>query len=221
MHRNRKHLKRRTARTLVLLVAWFCVIACGFAYLANYSNTPCDLGEPPQVFSKEILGRLFEGETREGSYYLVMGIHPHCPCTRATLGELNELIAKCRGKLTCSILVFHPSEEDSSWYQTDLWSTAQAMPDTGVVPDVDGRLCRELNLLTSGGVVLCDAHGNRLFYGGITASRGHQGDNLGSDAILSCIRTGRADRDHTKVFGCALNSFNDEDDSALQPGGAS
>jgi hypothetical protein len=43
-----------------------------------------------------------------------------------------------------------------------------------------------------------------VFSGGITASRGHEGDNAGRAAIEQLVRHERADRLSTWVFGCAL-----------------
>jgi hypothetical protein len=46
--------------------------------------------------------------------------------------------------------------------------------------------------------------GKLLFSGGITASRGHEGDNVGRSAIVSFILNGHAPVNHTPVFGCSL-----------------
>jgi hypothetical protein len=46
--------------------------------------------------------------------------------------------------------------------------------------------------------------GRLLFAGGITSSRGHQGDNAGLDRVLSLVRGGKAERSESSVFGCGL-----------------
>jgi hypothetical protein len=57
---------------------------------------------------------------------------------------------------------------------------------------------------TSGTILLYDYHGNLLFKGGITGSRGHAGDNLGEDAIASLCLGQAAATNQTPVFGCSL-----------------
>ncbi|HLB76837.1 MAG TPA: hypothetical protein VJO72_07370, partial [Candidatus Dormibacteraeota bacterium] len=46
--------------------------------------------------------------------------------------------------------------------------------------------------------------GRLLFQGGITATRGHEGDSFGQERIASLLTTGAADRADAPVFGCAL-----------------
>ncbi len=45
----------------------------------------------------------------------------------------------------------------------------------------------ELGSSTSGQVLLYDPSGRLAFSGGITAARGHVGDNAGSDAIVGLV----------------------------------
>ena len=46
--------------------------------------------------------------------------------------------------------------------------------------------------------------GRLLFRGGITPSRGHEGDNAGRRRIASLLANGSADGRQTRVFGCPL-----------------
>jgi hypothetical protein len=43
-----------------------------------------------------------------------------------------------------------------------------------------------------------------LFQGGITASRGHEGENAGENAIVAIVNGRAAPQNKTLVFGCAL-----------------
>jgi hypothetical protein len=52
--------------------------------------------------------------------------------------------------------------------------------------------------------MLYGSEGNLLFSGGITAARGHEGDNAGRSAIISCLTKSEAERNQTPVFGCSL-----------------
>jgi hypothetical protein len=58
----------------------------------------------------------------------------------------------------------------------------------------------------SGLTMLYNADGKLLFSGGITASRGHSGDNVGRSSIVSLVTCGTSERTRTPVFGCALRT---------------
>jgi hypothetical protein len=70
--------------------------------------------------------------------------------------------------------------------------------------DQGGREAGLFGAATSGQTDLYDAHGTLKFSGGITAARGHAGDNAGRDALAAWISTGTAHRPGAPVFGCAL-----------------
>jgi len=70
--------------------------------------------------------------------------------------------------------------------------------------DDDGVEAARFGAATSGQVILYDRDGRLLFSGGITASRGHAGDNDGRDAIVSLLGGGRGTRHSSPVFGCSL-----------------
>ena len=72
--------------------------------------------------------------------------------------------------------------------------------------DGDGQEARLFHAVTSGQTVLYDSQGRLLFSGGITASRGHSGDNAGRSAIVSLVNAEVPDRTETLVFGCPLFS---------------
>jgi hypothetical protein len=103
---------------------------------------------------------------------LVLAVHPHCPCTRATLGELAIIAARCPNKIQTEILLYRPSGFDPEWSDTDLRQTAMQIPGTAVLDDRDGAEAQRFGAATSGQAFLYDQAGRLLFKGGITASRG-------------------------------------------------
>jgi hypothetical protein len=80
------------------------------------------------------------------------------------------------------------------------------MPDVKVVDDPDSEMARRFGAGVSGQVLLYDASGHLAFNGGITASRGHFGDNDGLDAVLAILRDQTPYRRTSPVFGCSLYS---------------
>jgi hypothetical protein len=130
--------------------------------------------------------------------------HPHCPCTRASLGELARLMAQAQGRVTAYVLFVKPSDFPDGWEKTDLLTSASAIPGVTVVRDDEGVEAGRFRAATSGQTMLYDAGGKLLFSGGITSARGHEGDNAGRAAIVSLLTTDEAGQGGTPVFGCPL-----------------
>jgi hypothetical protein len=73
-----------------------------------------------------------------------------------------------------------------------------------IIDDVGGREAARYGIVTSGHVLLFDPSGARLFSGGITGSRAHEGDNDGAEAVVRLVMgSGPAVPAHP-VFGCAV-----------------
>jgi hypothetical protein len=81
---------------------------------------------------------------------------------------------------------------------------AKALPHARVHWDDGGKEAMRFGAATSGYVVLFNTGGSLLFRGGVTASRGHEGDNAGFDSLLVSLRSGVPARASSRVFGCGL-----------------
>ena len=132
--------------------------------------------------------------------------HPQCPCTRASVAELAQVMARVQGKVRAYVLFYTPPESSVEWQDTDLRRSAAQIPGVTVLSDIDGAEGQRFGAETSGHTFLFDSKGHLLFNGGITASRGHSGDNAGESALISLINDHKTDRAETFVFGCALKS---------------
>jgi hypothetical protein len=187
---------------LILLtsaVVWMFAVSTGLWILWGYENTPGVSAEPPALWPDgSRIPRAHEHAT------LVLLAHPHCPCTRATIGELASLMAHTQGRLTAYVLFLKPAGFSDDWEKTDLWQSAASIPGVTAVVDDEGTEAQRFHSVTSGQAVLYDAEGRLLFSGGITGSRGHSGDNAGRSAVESLVNTGVAERAQTFVFGCPL-----------------
>lgn len=135
---------------------------------------------------------------------LLLLAHPQCSCTRATLGELAEALARA-GSLPKTYVVFlKPSSMPDGWEKTDLWKQAASLPNTIVLRDDDGREAQRFGAATSGQTLLYDANGRLLFSGGITGARGHAGDNAGRASLVALLNRRPHSHASTNVFGCSL-----------------
>jgi hypothetical protein len=135
---------------------------------------------------------------------LVLFAHPKCPCTRATIGELNRIMTQCNGQLVAHVLFLQPSGFTTDWVHSGLWTTASAIPGVTVQVDPEDSIGQKFGAETSGYVLLYNPAGQLLFSGGITGSRGHAGDNAGEDSIIALVNGQNSGVTHTLVYGCSL-----------------
>ncbi|MEY2520218.1 MAG: hypothetical protein QOF24_1977 [Verrucomicrobiota bacterium] len=168
--------------------------------MLKYESTPGPVGVVSHIWpSTSTIHRT------AGRPTLVMLAHPRCPCTRASVGELAQIMAESQGKLSAYVLFMKPSGSGTEWDQTDLCRSAAEIPGVTVVSDADGIEARRFGAETSGHTFLFSADGRLLFSGGITASRGHAGGNAGESAVLAAINDASPKAARTMVFGCALS----------------
>lgn len=135
---------------------------------------------------------------------LVFLAHPQCVCTRASIGELAEALARAGTHPKTYVVFLKPSSFADGWEKSGLWEAASALPDTTVLRDDDGVEAKRFGAVTSGQTMVYDAGGGLLFSGGITAARGHAGDNEGRTAVVSLLDHLETHHRTTNVFGCSL-----------------
>jgi hypothetical protein len=179
--------------------AWALMTGAGIRLLWNYENDPGPAVTAPSNWPSD--SRIRPAADRPT---LIMLAHPHCPCTRASIGELARLMTQAQGRVTAYVLFLKPAGSADDWERTDLWQSAASIPGVNVFVDNDGAEARRFHAVTSGQTALYDVEGQLQFSGGITASRGHSGDNAGRSAIVSLLNAGDAERTETSVFGCPL-----------------
>jgi hypothetical protein len=184
------------------VVLWIAVVGAGMATLWGYATTSGAAGDVPSTWPAA--SRL-ERPTRRDS--LLVFLHPRCPCSRATVYELARVMARTPGRFDAHAVFIRPAETDPGWAQTDLLGSARAIPGLEVAIDENGADAKLFGVATSGHVLLYGRSGNLLFSGGITAARGHAGDNAGAGSLIA-IADGRPvdSSGRMPVFGCELFS---------------
>lgn len=189
----------RWAGVAIPIAVWAVVVTVGMLLLARYSLGPGKAADARAVWPASSLVPRVAGQSS-----LVMIAHPRCPCTRASLSELAILMAHSAGRVSAVVLFVRPPNTSAEWNDTDLIRTARAIPGVTVVVDSAGREASRFGAATSGQVFLYDAQGELRFSGGITAGRGHAGDNPGRTTLQAQIIDGQPGRSMTDVFGCGL-----------------
>jgi hypothetical protein len=178
---------------------WLAAVATGLGLMAVYANRPGAAAQAPAEWPMS--SRLHR---RPGAAVLVMLAHPRCDCTRASLTELAELMARMPRRADAFVVFIKPQGVTGDWEQTDLWRQAARIPGVTVVRDDGGVEAARFGSQTSGQTLLYDAGGRLVFDGGTTGSRGHVGENAGVDAIIARLGETTRDRASTPVYGCDL-----------------
>jgi hypothetical protein len=180
-------------------VLWLMAVGVGLARLWDYSLSPGAPGDAPLRWPAS--SRI---ERVPGQFTVVVAAHPQCPCSRATIGELSQLMTWKRGRVTALVLFVRPVGFTDDWVESDLWRSAAAIPGVTPIRDDEGVEARRFGAVTSGQTMVYDAEGRLVFSGGVTGARGHYGDNRGLAAALAALNGEEPGPRESPVFGCAL-----------------
>lgn len=187
----------RCFRLSLLASVWITAVAVGFFLLLDYKQVAGEASTPPATWPEQS-----SLPTPAGRPTLLVFSHPHCPCTRATFRELEQILAQVHFRIDVRVIFVGVSDEPAASEKISILSSAQ-LPLAEIYCD-EGELARQFRVKTSGHVLFYNAHGELRFSGGVTASRGHEGDSCGGIALTSWIRTGAGDLETAPVFGCPL-----------------
>lgn len=183
----------------VALVGWLTIVCGATILMTRYSNTPGNNGPAPASWPKD--SRLSLDSNRPT---LLMFVHPHCPCTRASLGELDRLLAEISKQPAVQVVCVKPAGTAPDWSSTDLTREAASIRGVKVFLDDCGLEAQRFHAQTSGQTLLYRPNGDLKFQGGITVARGHAGDNPGRAALRELLQEGHSKQVKTAVFGCGL-----------------
>src|SRR5437773_2149652 len=156
----------------LMIVAWSACAALGLVKMLNYELTPAATRTAASHWPAAT--QICRDPSRPT---LLLFLHPRCPCSRATLAEMERLIASCGDQFALQIVFVRPPGAGEAWEKTDLYRAAEKVSGATVRCDIDGMEAALFGATTSGEALLYAADGQLLFRGGLTPSRGHEGDN--------------------------------------------
>jgi hypothetical protein len=188
----------RFCLAVILGFVWIGGSGIGLAKLGAYSNTPGQSGKIFSAWPKK------SSINRKQPFTLLLFLHPACSCSNATLEELDSLLAKAEPRPETYVIFTSPKRWSINKIQSDLWKKATAIPGVQVLIDSMSIESKLFGAKTSGQVYLFNSHGEMKFAGGITAARGHAGDNQGKANVLDILKNENKKIATTNVFGCAL-----------------
>lgn len=189
-----------------IIAVWLVVVCCGLVALGKYQAQPGAKGRSPNEWPRdsEIL-------PARNVYNLVISLHPHCPCSSATVEELGAILAHTHNSMHVQILMFSPEGEKVEWTKSPLSDAVARLPHTTIRVDGGGKEAARFGSLTSGAAQLFAPDGRLVFHGGITASRGHAGENAGADSIIKYANGENCRLAETAVYGCSIRRHEHEE----------
>lgn len=195
----------RTPRTqwrwLLLVAGWLTLLGGGLYVRFDHGSSPGAVGVTPALFPQASrVPRSSAGST------LLMFVHPECPCTRASLRELRTLLAHTHVDVQPVLVVAPLLDANTRWEETPAAKLALEIRGLRIYQDGDEAEAARFGAQTSSHVVLYDRQGLLQFAGGITASRGHEGDNMGLQLLRARLTKSNAETARHAVFGCPLSS---------------
>lgn len=194
-------MKRRALVTALLIAAgliWAATVGAMYRAVRRFETTPGRGASARTMWPAR--SRIVPVRDR---WTLVMLIHPHCSCTRASLQELERIIEMADPSLQTYVVVYRPADFKAGWEKTETFEAAKRLQRAHVIVDPDGAEARLFGGFTSGQTFLYDREGVLRFSGGITSLRGHAGVNRGSMDVVDIVRS-KAQQGTHPVFGCAI-----------------
>ncbi|HEY1191700.1 MAG TPA: hypothetical protein VGE74_28970 [Gemmata sp.] len=184
--------------TLVWLTGalWLFVVSAGFWAWERYEVTAGPVRAPEGAAPAP------PNERAPAGWRLTVFVHPHCPCSRASLGELGAL-ARAVPDLAVRVLFVLPWGTEPGWVAGESWDLVARVPGAARGVDRGGSEARRLGAETSGHAVLTDPMGRIAFRGGLTRARGRVGESPGTRAVQDWVR-GSTGAPTSPVFGCPL-----------------
>lgn len=187
------------------IVLWLGLIVTGISDINLYTASP---GKSDEAVSSCPKDSLIEANI-DASHLLVF-VHPHRPCSRSTVRELEQVLVMAP-QIQATFVVFSDQDDNSSWHKSELVNHAGQL--AAVHVDQDGQEARRFGVRTSGHAMLFAADGKCLFGRGVTIGRSHEGDSPGKlvliDALLEQGTADRMDRNFA-ASGCPVQRAEEE-----------
>jgi hypothetical protein len=176
--------------------AWCACVALGMHATLRYSFSASPMAAAPDVWPADSSAPL-DGERPT----LLVFLHPYCPCSAATVTEIGRIVRSHPGGFDLQIRFCDVDGGDVS--DTPLWRAAAGIPGARLQIST-GDEVRRFGVRTSGESLAYSPDGRLRFQGGVTISRGHEGESAGSRALVALLESGGLPCERMPVFGCRL-----------------
>lgn len=186
-------------RAFGLVIVWLIAVVGGMHLVWRHALTPGHSSAAPMILPA---GTTLRGESARMT--LVVVLHPKCPCTRATITQLAQVLSLVDDStVSVCALCYLPERCSADWALGDNYRRIRSIPGVRVQIDPGGREAQRFGANVSGQVLLYSRSGNLLYTGGVTGARGHEGYNSGQQALCRALRSG-VRMPSAPVYGCTL-----------------
>lgn len=196
--------KNRHAALSCAFGVWL-VVCGGIAWASmSYSHLGYDTRQsngPPQIENTQL--RFPAGATA-----VVLCVEPKCRCTLATIRELAKVLEQIPESQKPRVAVVVSSGADLAGDSDLVRAARRELPDAEIHFDATGSLLGQLEVQTSGTVLVFTPAGEAVFRGGITIARGHTGANPATEALRKCLTGHGLELQYFPAYGCQLRVSN-------------
>ncbi len=181
-------------RIYIYVFVWLNLILASIYYMSNYMFKESVESQAPSVFPANNWVKL---NTRKNN--LVLFLHPHCPCSFATVNELKRVLARTDVDLS---VVFIDLDKSYDLSRQELFKQVSQIKAAKIIIDKNNVMTKAFKVYTSGTILAYNKDGGLIFQGGITAGRGEEGDNLAKNKLVQSLKCQKMSQ--AQVFGCSL-----------------
>lgn len=115
-------------------VTWLFLAGAGFLVLLNHAFEPARVGGPAPIKWPRSSALPGPGALPR----LVMFVHPHCPCTLASLQELRAIAQQRQPHLEVQVVVLHSDELAEGWSEAETVRQVSHVPGASIFRDDHG-----------------------------------------------------------------------------------
>ena len=188
--------------TALVLTGWLTMVGCGMGLLLAHGTTAGTVGAVPPRLPAPVMAALTPASDRP---LVLVFAHPQCPCLPSTVTELRRTLADAP-PVDLRVIVYTPRNPPQDWDPQKAAALPSQLPMARCHADLDGALAANLGALTSGHVQVFGPDGLLRFSGGVTAGRGHVGDNGAARAFGKSLSALPIETSRTAVFGCPIRA---------------
>ncbi len=184
---------------VAIFLLWLTGLAVGFFGLYTYEFSGTTDTNSPAYWPDDIpLLSSKQGPT------LLFFVHPRCPCTAASISELDRVLSRNPSSYQTYVVFPVPSRAPTGWLFGSNHSAAQRLPHAEIIEDDSASITNTFGVVLSGTTLVYGPDGRLIYEGGITASRGHAGTSYGSLALEAIAQGDTSPRTGIPVFGCPV-----------------
>ena len=136
-----KNRPNRNAYRL-LIANWAIGLVSGFSLIVSHNFATGNVSSAPIEWPD---GINLESDANHPT--LLVFIHPQCPCSSATIGELERLLADVNQQVKCTILMVCPSDHVDQWMKSKNTERSKSIEGVQIVVDVDGTTAAKFDCL--------------------------------------------------------------------------